>query len=183
MRGTTIRTTRNRGLPAALGRDARPADSSRPGAQNGAFLRAVMVRAGGFTLIENMIAAAVLGVIVLAVGLAVSASIKASQEGQKTVLGSMAADDLMSELRTVPYNTLDTYDGQVQPVGEMQTIAGSAAYPQTYWTIGRSITVEPVQYQNGDLGATINGRRVVIAAFDDRRTLVELEAFIPEPAP
>lgn len=135
----------------------------------------------GFTLLENLMAAAVLGIIVLAVGLAVSAAQKASIEGQKTVLGAMAADDLMSELRALEYAALPTYDGLVQNVGGIQTLAGED-YPETYWALGRSVIVEDTQYQEGGLGAKIDGRRIVVAAFDADRVLVELECFVPEPA-
>jgi len=136
----------------------------------------------GFTLIENLIAAALLGVMVLAVGLAVSSTQKASEDGQEMILGSMAADDLLSELRAEPYATLPTYNGMNQPVGSIQTLSGDA-YPDTYWAIGRSVLVEDVQYQDGGLGTKINGRRLVVSAFDDNRTLLQLETFVPEPAP
>ncbi len=135
----------------------------------------------GFSLIENLMAAAVLGIIVLAVGLAVSAAQKASQEGKKTVLGAMAADDLMSELRAVAYANLPGYDGMVQDVGALQTLTGDD-YPDTYWALGRSVLVEDTQYVEGGLGAVIDGRRIVVAAFDDDRVLVELECFVPEPS-
>jgi hypothetical protein len=126
-------------------------------------------------------AAAVLGIIVLAVGLAVQAAQKASLEGQKTVLGAMAADDMMSELRALEYAQLPIYDGVVQDVGEMQTLDGDD-YPETYWALGRSVMVENTKYSEGGLGAEINGRRIVVAAFDENRVLVELECFVPEPA-
>lgn len=143
--------------------------------------RITRTRRRGFTLLENLMAAAVLGVIVLAVGLAVSAAQKASQEGQKTVLGAMAADDLMSELRAVEYADLPDYDGVVQGVGAMRTLTGDA-YPDTYWALGRSVIVENARYQDEGLGAMINGRRIVVAAFDENRVLVELESFVPEPS-
>ena len=135
----------------------------------------------GFSLLENLMAAAVLGIIVLAVGLAVQAAQKASLEGQKTVLGAMAADDMMSALRALEYAQLPIYDGVVQDVGEMQTLDGDD-YPETYWALGRSVMVENTKYSEGGLGAEINGRRIVVAAFDENRVLVELECFVPEPA-
>lgn len=136
----------------------------------------------GFSLLENLIAAAVLGIIVLAVGLAVSSAQKASQEGQKIILGVMAADDLMSELSVIPYEDLPDYDGLNQPVGMIATLEGQP-YPETYWTLGRSVIVENTTHQEAGLGIEINGRRITVASFDENRVVAELEMFVPEPAP
>ncbi len=135
----------------------------------------------GFTLIENLMAAVVLGVVVLAVGLAVSASQKASFEGQKAILASMAADDLMSELRAVAYDDLPLHDGLFQAVGEITTLAG-AAYPETYWPIGRRVSVADAQIQEEGLGAYVDGRLVTVTVFDEVRDIISLETFFPEPA-
>jgi hypothetical protein len=133
-------------------------------------------------LLESLIASAVLAIVVLAVGSAVSAGQKSSFEGQKMILASMAADDLLSELRAIPYANLPTYDGLNQPVGQLQTLS-SEAYPDTYWSVGRSVTVTDAQYLEPGLGAKINGRQIIVIAFDDSRTIVQLETFVPEPAP
>lgn len=136
----------------------------------------------GFTLLENLMAAVVLGIVVLAVGLAASSAQKAAFEGQKMVLASMAADDLMSELQAVNYTALPTYDGLNQPVGAIATLAGDT-YPSTYWPIGRRVSITDTQYQEPGLGAKVNGRSIVITIFDDSRDVTSLDAFVPEPAP
>ena len=135
----------------------------------------------GFTLIENLMAAVVLGVVVLAVGLAVSASQKASFEGQKAILASMAADDLMSELRAVAYDDLPLHAGLFQAVGEIVTLTG-AAYPETYWPIGRRVSVADTQIQEEGLGAFVDGQLVTVTVFDEFRDIISLETFFLEPA-
>ncbi|RMH28473.1 MAG: prepilin-type N-terminal cleavage/methylation domain-containing protein [Planctomycetota bacterium] len=137
-------------------------------------------RRRGFSLLESLIASAVLGVVVLAVGMAVSASQKASFEGDKAVLAAMAADDLMSELAAVPYANLPTYNGLTHPVGAMVTLGGQA-YPDTYWALGRRVLVEDTRYTEPGLGVEIDGRRIVVTVFDDARDIVQIETFIPEP--
>ena len=142
--------------------------------------RTIQTTRRGFSLIENLMAAAVLGVIVLAVGLAVSSAQKASQEGQKIILGVMAADDLMSELSVFEYAALSGFELN-QPVGAMATLGGQN-YPETYWALGRSVIVEPATHQEAGLGISIEGQLVTVAAFDESRVVAELEMFIPEPA-
>jgi len=136
----------------------------------------------GFTLLESLIASAMLAMVVLSVGSAVTTGQKTSLEGQKMILASMAADDLLSELRATPYADLPLFNGLTQPVGQLKTLSNES-YPTTYWSIGRSVIVQDMQYMELGIGATINGRRVVVAAFDANRRLVQLETFIPEPAP
>jgi prepilin-type N-terminal cleavage/methylation domain-containing protein len=135
----------------------------------------------GYTLIEAMVASVLLGVIVLAVMSAVAASQKLSFEGQKQMLGAMAADDLMAELATLPYEQLALRDGMTQAVGEIQTIDGQA-YPGLYWSLGRRVLVEPHKIEHEETGIVVQGRRVIVTAFDDRRDVAAVETFIVEPA-
>jgi len=137
--------------------------------------------AAGLTLLEAMMASAVLSIVVLAVGAAVSAAQQASLEGQKMILGSMAADDLLSELLTEDYASLPLWDGVVQYVGEMETFDGDP-YPDTFWLVGRSVAVTDEQVEDPELEVTIQGRRIVVSAFDENRVLAVSEMFVAEPA-
>ncbi|HBS28985.1 MAG TPA: hypothetical protein DEB06_05945 [Phycisphaerales bacterium] len=139
-------------------------------------------RPGGFTLVEALVAATVLGVVVLAVLSSVSTAHTMSFEGQKRVLAAMAADDLLLELSTLEYADLAARDGFEQPVGEMATLDGEA-YPETFWSIGRSVSVEAQSVSEPALGVTVTGVLVTVTASDERGPLVSLAAFIPEPAP
>lgn len=136
-----------------------------------------------FTLIEAMVAISVLSLSVLALSSAVAAGQQASLEGQKMVLGAMAVSDLMSELSSVPYNTLTSYHGRKSEVGQMRTL-DNAAYPSTYWSIGRQTSVVASRFSEPGLGVEFGGLTVKVWAFDaEGRTVASAERFIPEPAP
>lgn len=136
---------------------------------------------GGFTLLESLIAMVILTATVLAVGSAISASSQQSIEGQKQILAAMAADDLLAELSATPYASLISYNGMDQAIGEMQTL-DLTPYPDTYWLIGRTVSVVETDITTGDLGVKVRGMLVTVSAYDDNRTLSEIQAFFAEPA-
>jgi hypothetical protein len=137
--------------------------------------------ARGYSLIEALVASVLLGVIVLAVMSAVAASQKVAFESEKLMLGSITAGDLMGELVTLPYSDIRLRDGLEQPVGAMATLDG-AAYPSTYWALGRRVTVTDQTIMHAPTKAQIKGVRVVVTAFDTGRDVASVETFVPEPA-
>lgn len=134
-----------------------------------------------FSLLEAMIACVVLGITVLALCGAVAAGQRTSIEGQKRILAAMASNDLLCELSAEPYNELDKHSGRTEPVGVLTTLDG-AAYPNSYWLIGRRLLVEEQLISDEQLGVTIRGRRLIVTTFDDERDLLSVERFIAEPA-
>jgi len=141
----------------------------------------VRPRARGFTLIEAVLASAVLSVTVLAIGAAIGAAQMSSQEGQKAVLGSMVCADYLSELMTLPYADIESRSGEIIDVGELTTLDG-AAYPEAYWALGRSLSVTEETMDVAELGVRIRGLRIEVMAFDDQRVVARAETFLPEPA-
>jgi len=139
-------------------------------------------RKRGFTLIEALVASTLLGMIVLAVISAVSASQRLSFEGQKQLLGVMAADDFLAELVTLPYDDLKLKHGLVQPTGELKTLDGHP-YPHVNWPISRRVVVQEQTITEPALQIQIKGLRVAVTASDEMRDLAMLETFVPEPAP
>jgi len=135
----------------------------------------------GFTLLESLIALVILSATVLAVGAAVNASSQQSIEGQKQILAAMAADDLLSELSALPYAELLAHDGLDQGIGSMETLE-SAPYPDTYWLVGRTVSVVETMMGTGDLGVEVRGMLITVSAYDENRTLSQIQTFIPEPA-
>lgn len=133
------------------------------------------------SLIEALVASVTLAVIVLAVGSAVSAGRQSSLEAERTILSTIAADDLLSELSTVDYADLDKHGGLDQAPGEMATLDG-APYPSTFAEIGRSALIDTTTITDPDLGVIIVGKRIVASAHDGSRVLASFETFIPEPA-
>ncbi len=134
----------------------------------------------GFTLMESLMAATVLGVVVLAAGAAITSSQRVAQDGQRRMIGAMVVDDLMSELSTVPYDDLRLMGTVVEAAGEMETHDG-AAYPGAYWSIGRTLTVEDTTITHPELGMPIDGVTVRVEAWDGISTLASVEMFVAEP--
>jgi len=134
-----------------------------------------------FTLLEAVIASAVLAITVLAIGSSISAAQMSSLEGRKAVQGAMIASDYMAELMTLPYDQIESRSGETVQVGELTTLDG-VAYPETYWALGRSMTAQEELMAMADFGVTIRGLRVEVLVFDERRVVASAETFLPEPA-
>lgn len=135
----------------------------------------------GFTLLESLVATTLIGIIVIAVISSVTAAQQVAFEGQKLILSSMAADDLMLEIITLPYEEIVLRDGLTQAPGAMVSLDGQA-YPDTFWAIGRSVTVEQHTITDASLGVKIEGLRITVTAQDEFRALATLETFVAEPA-
>ena len=125
-------------------------------------------------------ASAVLASVVLAVAAGMGASQGVAFDGQKRMLASIAANDLMSELATVPYADLLTWNGTNQPVGAMSTVDG-AVYPESFWSLGREVEVVPTTMSDGDLGAPVIGAMVTVRVVDESAVMSEVCLFVAEP--
>jgi prepilin-type N-terminal cleavage/methylation domain-containing protein len=155
-------------------------------AQPDSWQAGVAVRRGrtvrGFTLLESLIALTILTATVLAVGSAISASSQQSIEGQKQILAAMAADDLLAEMCSLPYAELVLHHGLDQGIGVMETLDGLNPYPDTYWLVGRTMSVVETDMTTGDLGVKVRGMLITVSAYDENRTLSQIQAFVAEPA-
>jgi hypothetical protein len=138
-------------------------------------------RRRALTLIESLIASAILLMSVLALTSALAAGQAAAIEEQKLLLGSLAVDDLLSELWSEDYDDLLDYDGVVDSVGAMQTLDGED-YPDAFWMIGRRVEVETRDIKVESAGVIVRGRLITVTAFDADRDLVSAELFVAEPA-
>ncbi|TVQ29963.1 MAG: hypothetical protein EA376_14365 [Phycisphaeraceae bacterium] len=146
------------------------------------ILKAGRHRRSGFTLLEALIASVVLATIVLAVGSSLSAARQHSMEAEKLILATICADDLLSELASLPYDELITVADIEESEGSMTTLDG-AAYPSSFWQIGRSARVREDVVADAALDVAIRGRRITVTAYNEHRVLAQVETFIPEPAP
>jgi hypothetical protein len=130
---------------------------------------------------EAAMASVVLGLIMLAVATAISTAQQVSFEGQKRLLSALVADDLMIEIATRDYDDLSGLDGLEQEIGSMATLDG-VSYPDAYWALGRRVGVEPHTMTDEATGASVPGRLVRVAAFDQFTELAVCELFVPEPS-
>ncbi len=138
-------------------------------------------RRRGLTLIESLIASAILLMSVLALTTAIAAGQASAIEGQKLLLGSMAVDDLLSEMWAVPYDDLPKYDEATDPVGSIISLDGQA-YPDSFWMLGRRLDVEDLDVKSAETGVIVRGRLLRVTVFDADRDLVSAELFVAEPA-
>lgn len=137
-------------------------------------------RRNAFTLLEALVASVVLALVVLAVGAAVSAGQVSTLKGTSTILASMAADDLMNELASLPYDQLVSYDGFTQQAGAITSLQGTP-YPQSYYSISRSAEVFVQIIQDAETGARVRGTTIRVVAAADAQSIITIETFIAEP--
>jgi hypothetical protein len=143
--------------------------------------RILRIRRRGLTLIESLIASGILLMSVLALTTAIAAGQASAIEGQKLLLGSMAVDDLLSELWGEPYDNLPNYDETTDPVGSITSLDGEA-YPDSFWMLGRRVEVDSLDVKSADTGVIVRGRLLRVTVFDADRDLVSAELFVAQPA-
>jgi hypothetical protein len=129
---------------------------------------------------EALLASAVLATVVLAVAAGMGASQGVAFDGQKRMLASIAANDLMSELSTVAYADLFSHHGSSQAVGSMETLDG-APYPATFWSLGREVEVVHTTVTDGELSAPVVGALVTVRVVDSSAVVAEATLFVAEP--
>lgn len=134
----------------------------------------------GFSLMEALLATTVLATLVLAVAAGMGASQRVSFEGQKRMLASIAANDLMSELSTERYSDLFQFNGMEQAVGAMETLDG-VVYPQTFWALGREVEVVHSTMTDDDLGVSISGATVTVRVVDKTAVVADVVLFVADP--
>lgn len=137
-------------------------------------------RRGAFTLLEALAASAVLALVVLAVGAAVSSGQITTMKGTSTILASMAADDLMNEIVALPYDQLVSYNGFSQPAGSLMSLQGTP-YPPTYQTISRRAEIFEHIIQDVDTGVRMRGTTIRVIVTADGRTALVIQTFVAEP--
>ena len=133
------------------------------------------------TLIESLIAAALLLTVVTAILGALSAGHQHALEAKRLVTASLAAEDLMARITTARYSELEQWNGWNETPG---TISGAddAPLPSLFNLIGRRVAIEPSSHELDALKVLVRGSTVTIESYDqDGRTLTTLVRFIPEP--
>ena len=123
-----------------------------------------------FTLMESLIASAILFAGVLAVISAIMAGQRKAFEAEQQVMATLAAEELMGKIATSDYDELGSLWGGLKPAGDFYAV----------------VAIETVDEDLSDLGVVVNGKIVnigVIPSTTDWRIIVELNHFIPAPQP
>ena len=128
-----------------------------------------------------MIAVGLLTFAVVAISSAIVAGQQQSLEARRTIVASVAAESLLSQLSQEPWETIDSWHGYSEEVG---TIVDPTGLPigGDWDAIGRRVSIVETDMFIESLQVYIVGRTVTVTAFaEDGRDLSSLQRFIPEP--
>lgn len=150
-----------------------------------------------FTLIEVLIALALLGAAVIAVTQAVTAGQMQSHAALHRAHATMLAEAMIEEILSKPYGDPQPPLGSSGPRGDFQEIGdyhgfeespGEIAdhagrdYPEAFQSFTRIVTVEP-QTRTVPLLGDRDGLLVTVTVADDRQGVWTVTRFVPEPGP
>ena len=134
-----------------------------------------------FTLMEALMASGILLGIVVAVTSAITAGQQHAYEAHRRIAATLATEELMGRLITIPHDDLAGWNGYTEPVGAMTDMSG-APMPGSFGMVGRSVQVATSLESFEDLEVIVRGFTVQVRAFgSEGRTLAQLTRFIPEP--
>jgi hypothetical protein len=128
-----------------------------------------------------MIAVGILTFAVAAISSAIVAGQQQSLAARTTIVASVAAESLLSQLSQEPWETIDSWHGYTEEVG---TITDPTGIPigGDWDSIGRRVSVVETDMFIEPLQVFIVGRTVTVTSFaKDGRELSSLQRFIPEP--
>ncbi len=135
----------------------------------------------GFTLLEAMMASAILLAAVVGVMGAITSGQQHAYEAQQRVLASLAAEALLERIVSEGYDALPGWNGHVEPVGSMVDHDGQPL-PESFIMLGRDVEVTTSLETSPDLGIQIRGQTVGVRALNPNgRVMADLRQFIPEP--
>ena len=134
-----------------------------------------------FTLIEALMASAILLTIVVTVTNAISAGQQHSYEAQLRIVGTLAADELLGRIASDDYAALPTWNGYIEAAGAMTDMAGGPL-PESFAMVGRKSLVASTMVNIASLDVRVRGYTITVKSFDAKgRVLSEVSRFIPEP--
>ncbi len=136
----------------------------------------------GFTLLEAMMASAILLAAVVGVMGAITSGQQHAYEAQQRVLASLAAEALLERIVSESYDALPGWNGHLESVGSMVDHDGQPL-PESFIMLGRDVEVTTSLETIADLGIQIRGRTVAVRALNPNgRVMADLRQFVPEPA-
>jgi type II secretory pathway pseudopilin PulG len=135
----------------------------------------------GIALLEVMIAVGILTFAVSAITSSIVAGQQQSMEARNKIVGSVAAESLLSQVSQESWDLIDSWHGYFEAVGTLTDPTGAPIYGE-WERIGRKVTVVEAEVQVTPLEVFIIGRTVTVTSFTkDGRILSAIERFVPEP--
>ena len=156
----------------------------------------------GISLVESMVALAVVGVAVLAVVNTIVAGQKQAHEGVLGMRAARLAEELMEEVLALPYDdpegdtafgpdngeaaradfdNIDDFHGFTESAGALADFS-AASYDDAYQGFSRAVTVTASTQNVPGFAETIDGLLVTVTVTDDRGQNWTVVRFVPEPA-
>ena len=135
----------------------------------------------GLALLEAVIAVGILTVSVAAITSAIVSGQQQSLQSRSTIVASIAAESMLATLSQEPWETIDSWHGYSEGVGEIVDATGMSIGGD--WNaIGRKVAVIETDLFVDTLQVFITGRTVSVTVFGkDGRELASVDRFIPEP--
>lgn len=158
-------------------------------------------RQGGFTLIEVLIASAVLAFVVAALAHAVVAGQMQTADSLHAMRGAALAEAMMEEILSKPYadpegattlgpdagesarssfDNMDDYHGYTEAAGAVVDASGTG-FGATHSKFSRNVSITAQSLQPSGFTAAIPGLRIVVTVTAGSRTW-QVTRFVPEPA-
>lgn len=138
-------------------------------------------RRRGLAMLEVLIAAGLLSLSVSSITTAIIAGQQLSLEARAKIVGTVAAESMMSQLLHEPWESLVAWHGYTEIVGSISDPTGTSIGGD--WSnIGRTVTVVDTRLEINSLEVLVLGRTITVSSFDSsKRILATVERFIPEP--
>ncbi len=135
----------------------------------------------GIALLEVMIAVGILTFAVASITSAIVAGQQQTAEARTKIVGSVAAESLLSQIIQEPWESINTWHDYVEEVGTITDPTGISIKGD--WSyIGRSVSVVASEIQVDPLKVFIVGRTITVSSFNKAgRILATIERFVPEP--
>jgi len=164
-------------------------------------MRRSLIRIQGFTLVEVLVASAILSFVTLGIVQAVSAGQARTLDALKRARAQALAEVLLEEILAKPYadpegettfgpdsgeasradfDNIDDYHGYLEPAGTLADHAASA-YPNDYQSLARSVSVVSVTNSVSDLGGDHAGMQVTVSVNEPGGRVWSVARFVPEP--
>lgn len=140
-------------------------------------------RHGGFTLVEALIASAILALACTALVQAISAGQMHTHFAMRETRAIALCEAKMEEILARPYHEIaGAYHGHSEPRGGLTDAAGQPC-DAAFAPFARTVSATHGSLNVPALGGTVNGLAVTVTVTDDRQRSWTLTRFIPEPAP
>lgn len=164
-------------------------------------MRKVIRHHQGFTLVEVLLASAILSFVTLAIVQAVTAGQSRTLDSLKRARADALAEVLMEEILSKPYtdpdeagaigpegdeaarsdfDNVDDYHNYLESAGALADHAGSV-YPAGYQVFDRSVAVVAVTNSVADLGGDHTGVQVTVTVSEPGGRTWVVQRFVPEP--